>query len=157
MVTPDTLSLWVKEQAWPILGVVVFFLLAYFLLKVSADRRRQTLARQREGITEQTFTAHLERYGFDAVIASSTYRYLQEVQKIQFPVLPADKLDEDLGLDSEDVDQTVRELSVALGREQTPGLRYAPLVTVEDLVRLLQASPRLANGETTSHARIVAA
>jgi len=32
----------------------------------------------------------------------------------------------------------------ALGREFNPGLLHTPLVSVEDLVRLLQASPRRA-------------
>ena len=143
MITPDTLSIWIKEQAWPIAIVLICAGLAFALLKYSAKRRVEKLLKEREGVTEQTFTEHLERYGFDAVITSATYRYLQEVQLVQFPIVPGDALDEDLGMDSEDVDQTVRELSVALHREQTPGLRYAPLVTVEDLVRLLQASPRL--------------
>ena len=143
MGTPATLSIWMKEQAWPIIIGLLCVGLVYVLLKFSADRRLHRLARQREGVTENTFAAHLERYGFDPLITRSTYRYLQEVQRIQFPIVPGDKLDEDLGLDSVDVDQTVRELSNALHREYTPGLRYAPLVTVEDLVRLLQASPRL--------------
>ncbi len=143
MGTPADLSIWLKEQTWPIVFSLVCFGLVYVLLKVSARRRLHRLARQRDGVTENTFATHLERYGFDALITRSTYRYLREVQLVQFPIMPGDKLDEDLGLDSVDVDQTVRELSHALHREYTPGLRYAPLVTVEDLVRLLQASPRL--------------
>ena len=144
MVTPDTLSIWLKEQAWPIGIIVALFVFAFIVLKVSAKRRHEALAREREGVTESTFAAHLQRYGFDPIIAASTYRYLQEVQLVQFPILPGDQLDEDLGLDSEDIDQTVRELTSALGRDFNPGLLHKPLVTVEDLVRLLQASPRRA-------------
>ena len=143
MGTPESLSIWFRGQAWPILIGLLCVGLVYVLLKVSADRRLHKLSKQREGVNETTFSEHLVRYGFDPLITRSTYRYLQEVQLVQFPIVPGDALDEDLGLDSEDVDQTVRELSIALHREYTPGLRYAPLVTVEDLVRLLQASPRL--------------
>jgi len=142
MVAPDTLTIWLKQQAWPIAILLGCLLLVLLVLKISADRRHRALAREREGVTESTFAAHLQNYGFDPVIATATYRYLQEVQLVQFPILPGDKLDEDLGLDSEDIDQTVREMTNALGRQRVPGLLHKPLVTVEDLVRLLQASPR---------------
>jgi len=142
MVTPDTLTLWFKQQSVLIALVVVCLLLVLLVLKISADSRHKALAREREGVTEATFADHLKNYGFDPVIAASTYRYLQEVQLVKFPILPGDKLDEDLGLDSEDINQTVREMTNALGRQFVPGLLHAPLVTVEDVVRLLQASPR---------------
>jgi len=144
MVTPDSLTIWLKEQAWPIGLLLVCALLVYLLLKFSAGRRHQALAREREGVTEYTFADHLKDYGFDPVIAAATYRYLQEVQLVKFPILPGDKLDEDLGLDSEDISQTIREMTNALGRQFVPGLLHKPLVTVEDLVRMLQASPRRA-------------
>ena len=147
MVTPDTLTAWLSEQAWPI-GIIVLFVLAAFVaLKISASRRHKALASEREGVSEETFTAHLQRYGFDPAITGATYRYLQEVQLVSFPILPGDALDEDLGLDNEDIEQSMTELCVALKRERAPGLRHAPVVTVEDLVRLIQASPRRARTE----------
>lgn len=142
MVTPDTLTLWLREQALPLGILVAGILLGVLLLRISARRRYDALVREREGITEQTFTAHLERYGFDRVITSTTYRYLQDVQQVRFPILPSDALDEDLGMDSEDIQQSVRDLTFKLHREANLGLRSTPMVTVEDLVRLLQASPR---------------
>jgi len=142
MVTPDNLSLWLNEQAWPIAIIVGCIVFAFIALKVSAQRRHKALANEREGVTEATFTAHLQQYGFDPTITGATYRYLQEVQLVKFPILAGDALDEDLGLDTEDVEQTVSELTAALNRERAPGLRHTPVVTVEDLVRLLQASPR---------------
>jgi hypothetical protein len=41
------------------------------------------------------------------------------------------------------VEQTIRDLTIALRREFSPGLTPTPAVTVEDLIRLLQASPRI--------------
>lgn len=132
-----------QHNAWP-LGLLIGAVLAcIFLLRLSAWTRERSLRRKRAGITRETFTETLQQYGFDPVITSSTYRYLQEVQLISFPILAGDKLDEDLGLDSDEVDQTVRDLTIALRREFRPGLQPTPLVTVEDLIRLLQASPRL--------------
>ena len=142
MVTPDTPLLWLKEQSFPIALILLGILVAFLVVRISARRRHDKLLRERDGINEGSFTTHLERYGFDPQITSTTYRYLQQVQRVQFPILPGDALDEDLGLDSEDIQQTVRELTETLGREPNPGLRSTPMVTVEDLVRLLQASPR---------------
>jgi hypothetical protein len=96
------------------------------------------MSRTRAGVTEQTFADYLSQFGFDTVIATSTYRYLQQVQKISFPILPGDSLDLD------DVEQAITDLTAALNRERNLGLVHAPLVTVEDLIRLLQASPRIA-------------
>ena len=142
MVTPDTLSGWLKAQAWP-LGILFLLLaIAFIVLKVSAQRRHAALMQARSGVTEESFVHHLSQYDFDPFITGSTFRYMQTVQMIPFPILPGDKLDEDLGLDSEDVEQTVSELLVILNRREAPGLRYLPMITVEDLVRHLQAAPR---------------
>jgi hypothetical protein len=46
-------------------------------------------------------------------------------------------------LDLADVEETVRDLLQLTQRRYQPGLRHDPLVTVEDLVRFIQASPRL--------------
>src|SRR5206468_8501013 len=130
-----TFSMFLKQQAWP-LGIVIFLLIsAWLLLKVSATSRRARLRRERSHITEDTFVEHLVQYGFDGLITRTTYRYLQDVQNVDFPILWSDALDEDLGLDSEDVDQTVRDLLVALKRTEAPGVSHAPVITVENLVR----------------------
>jgi len=50
--------------------------------------------------------------------------------------------DEDLGLGVSDVDESIQDILALSGRVHQPGLQDAPLVTVEDLVRLIQASPR---------------
>jgi hypothetical protein len=143
MVLPDSIPLWVRQQARPLEILFGVFAAGLVLLRLSAWFRTYSLRRKRKGITQETFTAQLMQYGFDPVIASSTYRYLQEVQLVPFPIVPGDVLDQDLGLDSTDVDQTVRDLTIALRRELSPGLTPAPPVTVEDLIRLLQASPRI--------------
>lgn len=152
MVTPHTLAAWLKEQALPLALIVLVIVAGTLLVRIAARRRREALLRERDGITEQTFTAHLQRYGFDPEITSATYRYLQEVHGVAFPILPSDALDEDLGLDTEEVRQSLRELTERLGRHPSPGLRSTPLLTVEDLVRLLQASPRKAQVRSSASA-----
>ena len=98
----------------------------------------------RSHVNEDTFVNSLIGYGFDPMIARTTYRYLQEKQNVSFPIESSDLLDEDLGLDLADLDQSVNEILTLTGRLHQPGLRHQPIVTVEDLVRFVQASPRLA-------------
>jgi hypothetical protein len=142
MVTPDNLMSWLRMQLWPVLIVALLMIGVYLALKISASRRHAALAAERAGVSEDSFIEHLSQYNFDPSVTGTTYRYLQDVQLVQFPILPTDNLDEDLGLGHEDVEQSVRELLLALDRREVPGLRHRPIITVEDLVRHLQASPR---------------
>lgn len=140
-----TLSIpaWLGHHAWPLWLLLALIVACVLLLRLSAWYRERKLRRQRSGVTAQTFTAQLEQYGFDPVITGSTFRYLREVQLIPFPVLPGDDLEKDLGLAPEDVHQAVRDLTLALRREYSPGLQPILPVTVEDLIRVIQASPRI--------------
>ncbi len=138
-----SITAWLGHHAWPIWLLVAVVVLCIVLLRLSAWSRERSLRHKRAGVTHETFTAQLQQYGFDPVITSSAFRYLREVQLVPFPVLPGDDLEDDLGLTPEEIDQTVRDLSTALRREYSPGLQPTPLVTVEDLIRLLQAEPRI--------------
>ncbi len=113
------------------------------VLFLSARSRRMKMNEERSGVSEDTFVGFLSTYGFDSKIARSTYRYLQDKQNVSFPIQAEDLLDEDLGLDSEDIEESVRDLLAINQRLHQPGLHHEPLVTVEDLVRFLQKSPRL--------------
>jgi acyl carrier protein len=142
MAIPITVEQWLIEQALPLLLFGFALLLGFVAVYLSARHRRASLLRARWQRTETTFVEELTGYGFDPEIARITYRYLQAQQNIAFPIEPLDDLDLDLGLDSEDLEQTIRDLLELTGREHLPGLLCSPLVTVGDLVRYLQASPR---------------
>ena len=142
MPTPFTVQQWLGEQVVPLFFIGFAILMGFAVLYVSAQSRRSSLARDRSGRTEETFAEYLAEYGFDPEIARATYRYLQRQQNVAFPVEPLDDLDCDLGLDSEDLRATIRGLLAETGRSYLPGLLDSPLVTVVDLVRTIQASPR---------------
>jgi hypothetical protein len=133
---------WLGEQVVPLMFIGFAMLMGLAFLYLSAQSRRAALVRDRSGRTEETFSDYLAAYGFDPEIARSTYRYLQQEQQVAFPILPKDDLDRDLGLDGDDLKQTVLDLLHHTGREYLPGLLESPLVTVVDLVRYIQASPR---------------
>jgi len=142
MPTTDTIQQWLGEQIVPVFLIGFALLMGLVLVYLSALSRRNAMARSRAGRTEDTFAEYLGRYGFDEAIVRSTYRYLQEKQRISFPIEPTDDLDRDLGLDSDDVKTTLRDLLDQNGREYLPGAMDSPLVRVVDLVRYIQASPR---------------
>ncbi len=139
----SSIPAWLGHHAWPLWLLLAAVVACILLLRLSAWIREHRLRRKRAGITQETFTAQLQQYGFDPVITSSTFRYLREVQLVPFPVLPGDDLEKDLGLAPEDIDETVRDLATALHREYSRGLQPIPPVTVEDLIRQLQAYPRI--------------
>jgi len=133
---------WLSDLALPLLLIGLGILIGFTALYISAQRRRSSLVRHRSGRTVETFAEYLAEYGFDPELARATYRYLQKRQKVAFPIEPFDDLDCDLGLDGEDLSETIRALLAETGRIYLPGLLDSPLVTVEDLVRTIQASPR---------------
>jgi len=137
-----SLTHWLGEQIVPLFFIGFAILMGIAMVYLSAKSRRSSLVRDRSGRTEETFAEYLAGYGFDPEISRVTYRYLQRVQKVAFPIEPSDDLDRDLGLDGEEVEQTVRDLLAETGRSYLPGLLDSPLVTVVDLVRHIQASPR---------------
>jgi len=142
MHTPITIQQWLTAQFVPLLFISFSLLMGLAVLFVSAKSRSSSLARDRSGHTEETFADDLAEYGYDPDIARATYRYLQGQQKVAIPIEPLDDLDSDLGLDSEDLREAIHDLLAETGRSYLPGLLDSPLVTVVDLVRTIQASPR---------------
>jgi hypothetical protein len=136
------LERWMGEQAVPLFFFGFALLMGLALLYLSAQSRQAALVRDRSGRNEETFAEYLAGYGFDPEIARATYRYLQQVHGVAFPILPKDDLDRDLGLDDDEVRQALRALLEEAGRDYLPGLIDAPVVKVVDLVRYVQASPR---------------
>lgn len=143
MQTPSTVSIWLSEQAIPLAIIVALLALVMIVLYTSARARRTRMNEARSGANEDTFVNSLLIYGFDPVIARTTFRYLQEKQRVSFPIEATDQLDEDLGLGLEDVEESLHDILQLTDRVYQPGLYHSPLATVEDLVRLVQASPRL--------------
>jgi hypothetical protein len=143
MQTPSTPLIWLSEQAVALAVIASVLALVMIVLWVSARNRRLKMNEARSGTNEETFVDSLLVYGFDPQISSTVYRYLQEKQNVHFPIEATDLLDEDLGLDMVDLDETVRDVFQLTRRVYQPGLRHTPLVTVEDLVRFVQASPRM--------------
>ena len=133
---------WLLAQIVPVLFVGFALLAGLALVYFSAQSRRAARRRDRAGQDVDTFAERLAVYGFDVELARAAYRYLEQRTGVGFPILPNDDLDRDLGLDREGAMDALRELNAQVGRDYLPGLVQAPLVTVADLLRAVQASPR---------------
>ena len=144
MQTPSTPMIWLSEQALPLAIIVAFLGFVMIVLHFSARARKVQMNEARSGVNEDTFVNSLLIYGFDPIIARTTFRYLQEKQRVSFPIEATDHLDEDLGLGLEDVEESLQDILRLTDRVYQAGLKHSPIVTVEDLVRLIQASPRTA-------------
>jgi hypothetical protein len=133
---------WLVEQIVPVFFVGFALLAGLALVYFSAQGRKAARRRDRAGQDEDTFVERLAERGFDVEIARTAYRHLEDRTRAGFPILPNDDLDRDLGLDRDDAQESLRELTGKVGREYLPGLVATPLVTVADLLRAVQASPR---------------
>lgn len=138
----STVLQWLGEQVVPVFLIGFAILMGLAMVYISAKNRRSALANKRAGRTEESFARDLAPYGFDTDIARRTYRYLQQEQGIHFPIEPMDDLDRDLGLDNDEVSTSLRDLLAETRREYLPGLIDSPPITVVDLIRYVQASPR---------------
>lgn len=99
------------------------------------------MAAARPGENIESFVLHLASYGFDPAIAREIYAYLTTEEDVAFPVRHSDRLDEDLRVSEEEVHRMVAHLLRFSCREALPGMRHMPLLTVEDVLRFVQACP----------------
>ena len=143
MQVPSTLSIWLSEQVLPFAIIMIVLSLALSVLFFSSRRRSRNLNQARLGMNEDTLVESLILDGFDPTICRTVYRYLQDEQNVYFPIKASDLLDEDLGLDLDAMDETIQDVLRLTHRVYLPGLRHAPIITVEDMVRFVQACPRM--------------
>ena len=125
------------------LPLVTVAITALSLLGIVTICRRSAKLRLRSGVDEHSFARLLGDDFFDTDLARATFRYLRRECNIAFPILPSDVLTRDLGLGYADLRNVVIGLLHETGREYLPGVIDTRLVTVEDLVAYVQASPIL--------------
>ena len=137
----DTLRGWLTDQALPFGLLLAFLAGGLVVVFVSRVMRNSRLATRRSGRDEVSFVNEMLHMGCDPGISRTAYAYLQHKRKIAFPILPEDRLDLDLGLEDTDVTDMVNYLLAADSREHASAQSYPPLITVQDVVRRVQASP----------------
>ena len=132
------------------IGVVVVVFLAG---SVIIDRRLKNLAAGRQGEDIGTFARGFDRRNepFDPHVVRAVWDALQPYAKFRggsVPIRPTDRIDEDLGIDWDDIDMGLaQEVAERTGRsldniEANP--LFGHVSTVGDLVRLISSQPRAA-------------
>ena len=129
-------------------------LLPVFLIgSLVIDRRLKNLAASRSGEDIGTFARAFDRRNepFDPHVVRAVWDALQPYAKFRggsVPIRPTDRIDEDLGIDWDDIDMGLaQEVADRVGRsleniEANP--LYGRVSTVGDLVRLISSQPRTA-------------
>lgn len=143
MEASGTFQGWGSEQIVPVSLLLGFFATGFFIFLLSAWTHRRQLARARVGESMESFVRRMTDFGFDGHLSRLTYIYLTERKGISFPIRPRDLLDEDLGLSEGDVREMVDWVLYAAGRQYALEKGPHPLMTVADVVKVVQASPLL--------------
>lgn len=141
-------------QMGPLLGIGGFLLFALALLFISGVSRQRRMTSSRAGEDVDTFVLHLASYGFDPELARETYLYLTTEENVSFPIRHTDRLDNDLRISDEETHRMIAHLLRLFDREAQPGMRHMPLITVEDVLRFVQACP-MVSARTSGQRRAV--
>jgi hypothetical protein len=129
------------EQLGP-LGIFLVIAGVAFLFFFMLSRWREwDFARKRNGYTIDDFVRDMRVRGISEEVSRAGYEVIQQEQRVRFPVMPDDHLDEQLGITDIDLMDTLVSVLTRTGKERKAGLMYMPLVTVEDLLKLVQVSP----------------
>lgn len=137
------LSDFLYAQVVPIAGLAVVLLAGLAILYISGISRQRRMIAARKGEDVESFVLNLASLGFSPGIARSTYEYLVTEEDVTFPIHPSDRLDRDLHVSEEDIHRMVANLLRINSREALPGMTLVPFLIVEDVLRYVQASPRV--------------
>lgn len=143
-----------NAQVGPLMAIAGFLLIGLTMLFLSGILRHRRMTAARHGEDVDTFVLHLTSYGFDPHIARETYEYLTTEEDVAFPVRHTDRLDQDLRVSDEETHRMIAHLLRKFHREAQPGMRHMPLITVEDVLRFVQACPIVAERNTEERAAV---
>lgn len=130
-------------------GMIALISTATWILNRAHGRQLAHLAAERQGESICSFARSFERRAVDTWIIRAAYEELQDTLAnihARFPIRHTDRLSEDLRIDPEDAEYDAVDIARRAGRdlrdsENSP--YYGKVETVGDLVRFLNAQPRL--------------
>jgi len=135
---------WMLNDGSAACGVLLFMIVCSVIVFVTAQGRKKHISQSRAGYDVDCFVDEMAAAGYDAEMARVVYCYIQDMYRIDFPILPGDDLYM-LGATDDAVRRTMPALLQATGREARMGHIMKQLTTVEDLVRYIETLPRSAD------------
>jgi hypothetical protein len=139
----DQLTHWLMNDGSSFTGFLVFIAVCYAVIAYSARGQKKQLEERRAGYCEDRFVQEMAEAGHDAEVARTVYHYIEDMHRIDFPILPSDDLYTVLGITDDAVRRAMPLLLEALGREAQIGRLMKQLTTVEDLVKFVANAPRM--------------
>jgi hypothetical protein len=143
MAIVQSFSDWAMNQVGPLGIFLVVVGIAFVFFFLLSRWREWDFARHRSGYGVDDFVRDMRIRGVSEEVARAGYEVITQEQKVRFPIMPEDALDEQLGITDVDLMDTLVSILSRTGKEKKAGLMYMPLVTVEDLLKLVQVSPSL--------------
>jgi hypothetical protein len=132
---------WAMEQLGPLGIFLVIAGIAFLFFFLLSRWREWDFARKRSSYHVDDFVRDMRVRGVSEEVSRAGYEIIQTEQRVRFPIMPEDALDEQLGITDIDLMDTLVSILGRTGREKKAGLMYMPLITVEDLLKLVQVSP----------------
>jgi len=128
--------------------IVAGLVAAGFLESTLRERRMRALAAERRGESICTFARAFDRHAVDPWVIRATYEELTPWANFRggsLPLRASDRLEKELGIDSEDLDELACDVAQRAGRSLNGAERnplYGRVLTVGDLVRFVTFQPR---------------
>jgi hypothetical protein len=135
---------WMMNDGASAMAFLLFMLLCALAVFLTARGRRKQISQSRAGYDVECFVREMSAAGYEAEMARFVYHYIQDVYRIDYPILPGDDL-YTLGATDDAVHRTMPALIQATGRETRMGHVTKPLSTVEDLVAYIESLPHTAD------------
>ena len=135
---------WMMNDGQSAMAFLLFVIVCAFAVFLTARGRVRQIAQTRAEYDVDCFVREMAAAGYDAEMAHTVYHYLQDIYRIDYPILPGDDL-YTLGATDDAVHRTMPTLMQATGRVPRMGHVMKPLTTVEDLVRYIETLPRTAD------------
>jgi hypothetical protein len=141
MMVSDQFRHWLVNDGSAFSAFVVFLGVCAGVIAYAASGHKKKLSEHRAGYDVECFVRDMVAAGNDAEVARTVYYYIEDMHRIDFPILPEDDLYTVLGVTDEAVRRAMPVLLQSMGREASLGRLMKQLTTVEDLVRFVGTAP----------------
>lgn len=137
----DQFRHWLMNDGSAFSAFVLFLGACAGVVAYAARGQKKQLSEHRAGYDVECFLREMTAAGHDVEVARTVYYYIEDMHRIDFPILPEDDLYTVLGVTDEAVRRAMPVLLQSMGRDVSLGRLMKQLTTVEDLVKFVGTAP----------------
>ena len=119
----DQAIYWITNDGWAVGVLILFLAVSCLVVYFTARGHHRELAEARAGYNVDCFVRELTAKGCDAYVARLVYRYIEDMHRIDFPILPSDDICVTLGLTEDALLRALPALLSVSGRVPTVSSR----------------------------------